>query len=98
MTLIFHSTIIQDGKAAGQSVPHVHVHILPRMENDFENNDDVYVALDNQRLDREIDFTGPRALRTMAEMAEEARELRQLFDENYRPKDDGAESSPGGGV
>ncbi|THH08478.1 hypothetical protein EW145_g2684 [Phellinidium pouzarii] len=42
----------QDGKAAGQSVPHVHVHILPRKlagRGDlFEhNNDDIYPALED---------------------------------------------------
>jgi bis(5'-adenosyl)-triphosphatase len=38
---------VQDGPAAGQSVPHVHVHILPRLsEGDFVRNDDVYEALE----------------------------------------------------
>eukprot|EP00559_Dactyliosolen_fragilissimus_P007727 CAMPEP_0184860852 /NCGR_PEP_ID=MMETSP0580-20130426/5658_1 /TAXON_ID=1118495 /ORGANISM="Dactyliosolen fragilissimus" /LENGTH=165 /DNA_ID=CAMNT_0027358107 /DNA_START=214 /DNA_END=708 /DNA_ORIENTATION=- len=37
---------VQDGKAAGQSVPHVHVHILPRIEGDFPNIDDVYTELE----------------------------------------------------
>jgi bis(5'-adenosyl)-triphosphatase len=37
---------VQDGRAAGQSVPHVHVHILPRQEGDFERSDDVYDALE----------------------------------------------------
>lgn len=32
----------QDGAQAGQTVPHVHVHILPRKLGDFENNDEVY--------------------------------------------------------
>ena len=38
---------VQDGVAAGQSVPHVHVHILPRVAGDFVRNDDVYDALDD---------------------------------------------------
>ena len=37
---------IQDGVAAGQTVPHVHIHILPRREGDFLNNDDIYPAVD----------------------------------------------------
>ena len=40
------STIsIQDGAAAGQTVEHVHVHILPRHVGDFANNDDIYDKL-----------------------------------------------------
>lgn len=37
---------VQDGEAAGQSVPHVHVHILPRKSGDLERNDDVYDELE----------------------------------------------------
>lgn len=37
---------IQDGPAAGQTVPHVHIHVLPRREGDFSPNDAVYDAID----------------------------------------------------
>ena len=32
---------------AGQTVPHVHIHVLPRRRGDFEKNDDVYDAIDD---------------------------------------------------
>jgi len=38
---------VQDGRAAGQSVPHVHVHLLPRIAGDFETNDDIYQELED---------------------------------------------------
>lgn len=34
--------VLQDGPQAGQTVPHVHVHILPRKGSDFANNDEIY--------------------------------------------------------
>ena len=33
---------VQDGVDAGQTVEHVHVHIIPRRHGDFDNNDDIY--------------------------------------------------------
>lgn len=33
---------IQDGKDAGQTVDHVHVHIIPRKNKDYKNNDHIY--------------------------------------------------------
>jgi len=33
---------IQDGPAAGQTVPHVHIHIMPRKLSDFTTSDQVY--------------------------------------------------------
>lgn len=37
--------LIQDGAEAGQTVPHVHIHILPRKAKDFERNDEIYDAV-----------------------------------------------------
>lgn len=37
---------VQDGPDAGQTVPHVHVHVMPRTRGDVgEASDDVYVKL-----------------------------------------------------
>ncbi|GAA6008677.1 hypothetical protein JCM11491_003395 [Sporobolomyces phaffii] len=45
---------LQDGPLAGQSVPHVHVHIIPRRAKDFEPIDEMYTALDSKDLDSEF--------------------------------------------
>lgn len=71
---------IQDGKASGQSVPHLHVHMLPRKVGDFARNDDVYDEIEKQRLDTV--YTDPNAARlprSLQAMAEEASSLRLLF-------------------
>ncbi|KAJ8751569.1 hypothetical protein K2173_016814 [Erythroxylum novogranatense] len=35
---------IQDGPQSGQTVAHVHIHILPRKAGDFDRSDDIYDA------------------------------------------------------
>ncbi|KAF8706397.1 hypothetical protein HU200_030662 [Digitaria exilis] len=67
---------IQDGPQAGQTVPHVHIHVIPRKKGDFEKNDEIYDAIDvKEKLDLDIE----RKDRSMEEMAYEANEYRALF-------------------
>ncbi|KAF1773732.1 P-loop containing nucleoside triphosphate hydrolase [Phytophthora cactorum] len=41
---------IQDGKEAGQTVKHVHIHVIPRIAQDFERNDDIYTEVSLQHF------------------------------------------------
>ncbi|XP_023649774.2 bis(5'-adenosyl)-triphosphatase isoform X2 [Paramormyrops kingsleyae] len=68
---------IQDGPEAGQTVKHVHVHVLPRRTGDFQRNDSIYDEL--QKHDREDQET-PDKWRTEEEMETEASYLRKHLD------------------
>lgn len=83
---------------AGQSVPHVHIHILPRHAHDFNPIDAVYTALDSAniasdyerrkvRAEREsvgVDAEEGRKARSREVMKEEAEKLAKLFPEECR--------------
>ncbi|KAF2201065.1 HIT-like protein [Delitschia confertaspora ATCC 74209] len=56
---------IQDGKDAGQSVAHVHAHVIPRQRDDLEEVDGVYEMMEGEDGDlgrgfRERDGEGTR--------------------------------------
>ncbi|XP_055812903.1 bifunctional bis(5'-adenosyl)-triphosphatase/adenylylsulfatase FHIT isoform X2 [Solanum dulcamara] len=72
---------IQDGPQAGQTVPHVHIHIIPRKSGDFEKNDEIYDALDvkEKEMKQSLDLDKERKDRSIEEMAEEADKYRKLF-------------------
>ncbi|GAA5826121.1 hypothetical protein JCM11251_007173 [Rhodosporidiobolus azoricus] len=71
---------LQDGPLAGQSVPHVHVHIIPRRAKDFEPIDEMYSALDAKNLSADhLTFEQQYASRPSRAERKEA-EQQQLHD------------------
>ncbi|EST06434.1 Histidine triad (HIT) protein [Kalmanozyma brasiliensis GHG001] len=80
---------VQDGEGAGQTVPHLHVHILPRKTGDIEPNDLIYAHLDQWGFDikkllatgqeRKVDADEDRKPRTSQQMRDEAAFLSTFF-------------------
>ncbi|XP_053324627.1 bis(5'-adenosyl)-triphosphatase [Spea bombifrons] len=67
---------LQDGPEAGQTVHHVHVHILPRRAGDFSRNDQVYEELEIH--DKECQGHSEK-WRSEEEMETEAAILKKYF-------------------
>ncbi|XP_008448961.1 bifunctional bis(5'-adenosyl)-triphosphatase/adenylylsulfatase FHIT-like [Cucumis melo] len=73
---------LQDGPEAGQSVSHVHIHIIPRKACDFKRNDDIYDAMnenDRELSKQHIDLEEERKDRGFEEMKEEALQYTKLL-------------------
>lgn len=68
---------VQDGLDAGQSIEHLHVHLLPRKPSDFDGKiDQIYVEL--QKHDK-TEHNSKYKLRTDQEMSEESNRLKKYF-------------------
>ena len=78
---------IQDGPDAGQSVPHLHVHVIPRSKSDLDDrggSDAIYGMMEgeqsniekhlNERDERLRDWTGPDAEARKPRSEEEMKE------------------------
>lgn len=66
---------VQDGEFAGQTVKHVHCHVMPRKEGDFLNNDEIYTRLN----EHDKAPTSPR--RSLQEMIDEAQIFKKLLNQ-----------------
>lgn len=76
---------VQDGLGAGQSVPHVHIHILPRQRGDLPE-DAIYEAIEGwhpwageRQGGAKMEMPEQRFDRTTEMMAAEAAEYKSLF-------------------
>lgn len=64
---------VQDGTDAGQTVQHVHCHVMPRRSGDFEHNDMIYTELNKH------DHEANRKTRDLSEMISEAQKYRDAL-------------------
>lgn len=91
LTFLYITVSIQDGPAAGQSVPHVHFHLLPRKASRedpfFSRNDRVYPAIEKAEADiaRDIHLaTGQASSFLQSSHRKEA--LKVDADEDRKPR------------
>ncbi|KAG5365693.1 Bis(5'-nucleosyl)-tetraphosphatase [asymmetrical] [Yarrowia sp. B02] len=91
---------IQDGPLAGQTIPHVHCHVIPRVAKDLESVDAIYRKMDAKEYDQEEGFAAAKKLydrdafaggidagtppRSAEDMEAEAQKLAKNFDVKAR--------------
>lgn len=76
---------VQDGPAAGQTVAHVHVHVIPRRKGDWANNDDIYPEIEK----KEAEMASEMASSTTAAQAGQAgagEAVKKAVDNEDRPE------------
>ena len=79
---------LKDGASAGQPVAHVHAHVVPRVQGDLANNDEIYGLIDGWTpLDAcgapvtlDVPDDAARKPRSAADMAAEAARYRRRGD------------------
>ncbi|OAL21331.1 hypothetical protein AYO22_08054 [Fonsecaea multimorphosa] len=88
---VYHATsfnvAVQDGVDAGQSVPHVHVHVIPRQKGDYDDKgggDRVYDAMDGEEGDLGAAFLEMRRIRD--ERSKSGREALGGPDSTRKPR------------
>lgn len=71
---------VQNGECSGQTVEHVHCHVMPRRKGDFEFNDEIYIEL-ARHDDPKRELEERRSLEEMAAEADVLRKVvRELFE------------------
>ncbi|KAM5348261.1 hypothetical protein ACJ41O_008085 [Fusarium nematophilum] len=79
------SVAVQDGADAGQTVPHVHVHVVPRTPGDMGSPDAVYVKMAGE----EGNVGGALWDRELAARPRPGGGLRRVDDEDRKPRSEG---------
>ena len=76
---------MQDGRSAGQSVPHVHVHILPRTGGEFTPPDKVHAAIQDAKMGPDGDNSSAAdSIRIPRRVGEEGMEIMAAEADEYR--------------
>ncbi|ODN80752.1 hypothetical protein, variant [Cryptococcus amylolentus CBS 6039] len=78
---------LQDGAVAGQSVPHVHVHIMPRHPTDYNgDNDQIYPLLEQSEANLQGHLAQSQVPQVNGKTEAKAREGRWACDEDRKPR------------